>query len=231
MKKEEVLKLLEENINHRGIDHWNKMNRTTLQSYGIGLTILRKLAKKIGRNAELAAELWDTDNHDAKVISLLIDDPKEITREQAEIQVDQLEGGYLTHVFSSCDAILGKTDFVLDLIDDWIRCNDERRIRCGYGLLYDLSKSKKKSTPGNDFFMHYLSYIDQNYKSANAPILLSMGVAVQGIGHRNKFLHEHALELAKMIGPIDFNEEGQKSDPYDVVKNLTSSYLLDKFDL
>jgi hypothetical protein len=77
-----------------------------------------------------------------------------------------------------------------------------RRKYKSYFMIYQ--NQKKKSTSGNDFFMHYLSYIDQNYKSANAPILLSMGVAVQGIGHRNKFLHEHALELAKMIGPIDF---------------------------
>ena len=127
MKKNEVFKLLDDNKNQRGIENWKKMNRSNLNSFGIGLTVLRKLAKKIGRNAELAAELWETDNYDARIISMLIDDPKKITREQIEAQVEQLEGGYLCHVFSSCDATLGKTDFVLDLIKDWIPGNDETR--------------------------------------------------------------------------------------------------------
>ena len=43
-----------------------------------------------------------------KIIALLIDDPKTITIEQAEKQVDQLQGGYLTHVISSWDATLAK---------------------------------------------------------------------------------------------------------------------------
>ena len=43
--------------NERGIAHWNKRS-WKLRSYGIGLTQLRKLAKKIGRDHELAAELF-----------------------------------------------------------------------------------------------------------------------------------------------------------------------------
>ncbi len=230
MKKNEVFKLLDDNKNQRGIENWKKMNRSNLNSFGIGLTVLRKLAKKIGRNAELAAELWETDNYDARIISMLIDDPKKITREQIEAQVEQLEGGYLCHVFSSCDATLGKTDFVLDLIKDWIPGNDETRKRCGYGLLYELSKSKKKNAPDDQYFSGYLRYIEQHYAEADKQVLLAMGVAVQGIGHRNKYLHGHALALAKKIGPIDFNEEGQHCDPYDVAKNLSSEYLINKFE-
>ena len=38
-----------------------------------------------------------------------------LTREQAERQVEQLHGGMLVHVFSSCDATLAKTPFVVEL--------------------------------------------------------------------------------------------------------------------
>ena len=46
----------------------------TLKSFGIGLTVLRKLAKQIGRDHELALQLWESDIYDAKIISLLIDE-------------------------------------------------------------------------------------------------------------------------------------------------------------
>ena len=231
MDKDGVFRLLEENKNQRGIDNWTKMSRSGLESYGIGLTVLRKLAKKIGRNSELASELWNSNCYDAKIISLLIDDPKTITREQAERQVEELHGGYLVHVFSSCGATLGKTAFVKDIIEEWIRSDDSIRRQCGYGLLYDLSKSKKKSAPDDEYFLTYLGYIEESYEAADKRLLLAMGTAVMGIGQRNRNLHGPALALAKKIGPINFNEEGQKCDPFDVAKNLTSQYLTEKFGL
>ena len=82
----EVIALLKENRNERGIDHWNRLNpeQDSLKSFGIGLTVLRKLAKKVGRNHELSKKLWESDVYDVKIISLLIADPKLMTMEQAE---------------------------------------------------------------------------------------------------------------------------------------------------
>jgi len=231
MTKKEVIDLLKENKNPRGIENWKKHNSSHLESYGIGLTVLRKLAKKVGRNAPLAEELWEIQNHDAKIISLLINDPKTLTRQRVEQQVEQLHGGYLAHVFSSCNATLGKAPFVIEVIDDWIISDDRIRRCCGYGLLYELSKSKKKNAPGDDYFLAYLRHIQGNFHHVRKQELLSMGVAVQGIGVRNINLHKPALELANKIGPIDFNEKGQKCDPYDVAKHLTSSYVVEKFGL
>lgn len=137
MNGAQVMALLEANRNERGISHWQRLGAQTgtLKSFGIGLTVLRKLAKRIGRDHALALELWNSDVYDAKTIGLLIDDPKEITRAQAEAQVEQLQEGLLAHVFSSCDAALAKTPFVVELASDWMGSQDVERCSCGYGLL------------------------------------------------------------------------------------------------
>ena len=83
MNTKEVLELLEENQNERGIAHWNK-RPSKLTSYGIGLTQLRKLAKQIGRDHKLAQQLWKSEYYDARVVGTLIDEPKKMTREQVE---------------------------------------------------------------------------------------------------------------------------------------------------
>ena len=150
MTKSEVLQLLEANKNERGIQNWQRMgeaNTCGLKSYGIGLTQQRKLAKTIGRDHDLALALWDTDVYDAKVMALLVDDPGQITREQAEKQVEQLGGGMLAHVFASCDATLAKTSFVVSLVDEWTRSQDAIRRECGHGLLYEASKFSGKKAP------------------------------------------------------------------------------------
>ncbi len=83
MTKTQVLALLKENRNERGIANWKKRAAKTgkLKSFGIGLTQLRKLAKQVGRDHKLAQQLWKSDIYDVKVVGLLIDDPKQLSRE------------------------------------------------------------------------------------------------------------------------------------------------------
>jgi 3-methyladenine DNA glycosylase AlkD len=230
MKKKDVLSLLEANKNERGIANWNKLNNPNnqLKSFGIGLTQLRKLAKKVGRNHDLALSLWKNEYYDAKVISLLIDDPKLITREQAEEQVEQLDGGYLAHVFSSCDATLAKTSFTREIADKWMMSDDPIRKRCGYGLLYEMAKSKKKSAPDNEYFIEQIRTIESSFENETIPIKMAMGGALMGMGMRNLSLNKVAVPVAKWMGPIDFDESG-KCDPFNVAKHLTSAHARKKF--
>lgn len=191
---------------------------------------MRKFSKLVGRDPALARELWQSDIYEMKIVSLLIDDPKSISLEQVEEQVDQLQGGYLAHVFSSCDATLSKAPFVVDLADRWIASKDTIRQQCGYGLLYEISKSKKKTAPDEAYFLNHISLIDQTYENQPIDMLMSMAGALMGIGKRSKPLNVAALKVARKIGSINFDPDG-RCDPLDVSKHLTSDYLVQKLGL
>ena len=165
-----------------------------------------------------------------RILSLLIDDPKTLTMEQAETQVDDLAGGYLVHVFSSCDATLAKTPFVVELTDKWVKSRDSVRKRCGYGLLYEISKDKKKTAPDESFFIAHVERVGKHHGKQPIPILMSMAGALMGIGMRTKKLNKASLKVAKAIGPIDFDPDG-RCDPYDVVKHLTGPHARKKLGL
>ncbi|MEM8711552.1 MAG: DNA alkylation repair protein [Planctomycetota bacterium] len=229
MTKSDVMKFLKAEQDPRGIAHWKNLGTSTggLQSYGIGLTRLRKYAKSLGRDPKLAEQLWRTKIYDAKVLSLLIDDPKTMTIEQAETQVEELEGGHLAHVFSSCDATLAKTSFVVELLEAWIVSKDSIRRSCGYGLLYEVSKWKKKSAPAEATFLAHVQRIEQRYPKERTGVLMAMAGALMGIGKRSRKLNTAALKVARKMGPIEFDSTG-KCDPFDVAKHLTSAYLQDR---
>jgi len=73
MNVQGVMALLEKNKNERGIEHWKRLTGGKKgTSFGIGLSQLRKLAKQIGRDHDLALKLWATGCYDAKVIAALI---------------------------------------------------------------------------------------------------------------------------------------------------------------
>jgi len=229
MTKTQVLALLKENRNERGIAHWKKKPRK-LKSFGIGLTQLRKLAKQIGRDHKLAQQLWKSDIYDAKVVGLLIDDPKQISREQAEEQVEGLQGGYLAHVFASCNATLAKAPFAFELARDWMESKDDIRRRCGYTLLYELSKKNPKGMD-DAYLLGRIDHIQQALPGEEKWVREAMAGALMGIGKRNKKLNKAAIRAAKAIGPIDIDYgDDNRCEPLDVLKHLTSDYLKSKFE-
>jgi len=231
MKKSEVLSLLKDNQNQRGIEHWNRQTaeQGNLKSYGIGLTQLRKLAKQIGRDHKLALQLWSSNYYDAKILALLIDEPKKVTREQAERQVEELNAGMLSHVFSCCDATLAKTTFAFELAIDWMESKDAIRRRCGFGLLYELSKKKVKGMD-DDYLMQRIDHIRENIHDEDMWVREAMNTALMGVGKRNQALNRAAIKAAREIGPVDIDYgDDNRCEPLDVLKHLTSPHLKDKF--
>ncbi len=227
MTKTEILAWLRANRNARGVAHWKAMEADNggLASDGIGLTQLRKFAKTIQRDHRLAQSLWKTNHHEAKVLGLLLDEPKRITQEQAEAQVGAVEPGYLAHVFSSCDATLAKTDFAFQLAKKWVDQSDSLKKRCGYGLVYELSKSKRDAANRDPFYHVRIDRIRKEIENADPCLKVAMGGALIGIGKRSPSLNAAAIVAAKEIGPIDFNDGDSKCEPMDVVKHLTSDGL------
>ena len=233
MTKTEVLNLLKEHRDARGEANWKAMGDRTggLTSFGIGLTRLRAIAKQVGRNHDLARSLWNERNHDAKVIGLLIDDPKHLTRDQVERQVDGAGPGMLSHVLSSCDATLPKSSIAFEIAKDWMASKDPVRRSCGYGLVYELAKDKKDKRLTDEFFLDCVEKIGKTIAKEENGVRVGMGGALISIGKRNKTLNAAAIKVAKAIGPIHFSDGDKKCEPMDVFKHLTSDYLRNKLGI
>jgi 3-methyladenine DNA glycosylase AlkD len=221
MNVREVLSLIKENRNERGIAHWEKIGAGTgLKGYGIGLTQLRKMAKKVGRNHELALKLWVSDVYEARILGALIDEPKKMTREQAEKQVEELEAPMLTHT-------LAKTPFAKQLTVDWIDSDDDTRRRCGYLMLYELGKKKGKDYP-DEFFEEYLERIQSTIHDEPNWIRDAMNGSMLSIGKRSINLHSKTLAAAEAIGRVDVDYGDNSCEAVDIVKHMNSDYLLKK---
>ena len=230
MMRKQVFAILEAHRNERGMKNWEKMGykASGLTSYGIGLTQLRKLARTIGRDHELATQLWNSDNYDAKTIALLIDDPKKITWEQAQRQVEQLDVGMLVHVFASCNATLAKVDFVVELSGEWIESENEVKRRCGYLLLYELSKNKRNKKLDDAFFLYHINDIQASIHEQSFKVAFCMQTALLGIGKRNKVLNAATIAAVKAIGPVA-TDPNDHCEPMNIMKHLTSDYVKKKF--
>jgi 3-methyladenine DNA glycosylase AlkD len=225
----EVVALLEKSKQERGIERWKKLTGGNAgKSFGLGLTQLRKIAKAIGRDHDLAQELWTSDLYDAKVIALLIDDPKRMTRAQAEKQVAQLGYWMLAHVYCSCDAAAAKTPFAREMAVEWIEGEDKTKRRCGYLLLAEMSKSKKNPELTDALYAKYIDRIAKTIRKEENFVKDAMNAFIFGVGQRNAALHEKAVAAAKAYWPIEVDYGDNSCEPVDVLKHLLGPHIMKK---
>ena len=51
----------------------------TDKALGVSVPDLRKLARKVGKDHDLAADLWKTEIHEARLLASMIDEPARLT--------------------------------------------------------------------------------------------------------------------------------------------------------
>ncbi|MCB0288214.1 MAG: DNA alkylation repair protein, partial [Calditrichaeota bacterium] len=157
MNRNKVLQLLEKSRNERGVAYWEKSPAIPgLGSFGIGLSQLKTLAKTVGKNHDLAMELWQEPNYDAKIMAVLIDEPKKVTREQVEKQVPELLHWGFAHVY--CSVLLPKVPFCQSLAEEWMISSDNLKRSCGFRMLYQIAKNDKKLP--DEYFLPFIERIE-----------------------------------------------------------------------
>ncbi|HEY3374744.1 MAG TPA: DNA alkylation repair protein [Candidatus Aquicultor sp.] len=67
-----------------GMAHYGINPENTL---GVSIPTIRAMAKRAGKNHELAAELWASKIHGARILASMVDEPKRVTEEQMECWV------------------------------------------------------------------------------------------------------------------------------------------------
>ena len=129
MTKKQVLSLLEANKDKRGMAHWRKSGNSQLKSFGLGLTKIKALGRRIGRNHKLALELWNTPIYEAKLLSTVVDKSKEVTPQQVDRQIKDADFWLLSHAY--CSNLMPKTPFMKEKAEEWAAGKNALLRRCG----------------------------------------------------------------------------------------------------
>ncbi len=102
------------------------------------------------------------------------------------------------------------------------------RRRCGYLLLYELSKNKRDQALDDAFFSAYIDKIERNIQKEENWVKDAMQASMLGIGKRNRKLNNAAIKAARKYGTVEVDYGDNKCEPIDVVKHLTSDWLQKK---
>ena len=94
---------------------------------------LRKLAKQIGKNHALAAQLWSSGIHEGRILACLIDDPKEVTQAQLEAWVKGFDSWDVCD--QCCGNLFDKTQWAYQKAVEWSEREEEFVKRAGFVMM------------------------------------------------------------------------------------------------
>ena len=224
MTVKDVLILLEKNKDPRGIENRKKEIIGNTDSFGIGLTKLKALSKKIGKNHELAMELWKVNNYDVKIMSILIEDPKLVTESFVDQRVKGMNKGFV-HVF--CTVLMAKLPFLKKKVDEWTKSKNDLIRRFGYASLYALARGGENIE--DKYFESYLGIIEKNLQKEENMVKDSMNNSIFTIGMRNKNLNQKAIAVAKKIGKVEVDYGDNSCEAINWIKHLTGNRFQKSF--
>ncbi len=91
MLYEDVIEKLRSLANPKAVEGMARYGINPKGTLGVSVKNLRKLAKEIGKDHELALRLWASGIHEARILASMVDNPKEVTEKQIEGWVSDLD--------------------------------------------------------------------------------------------------------------------------------------------
>lgn len=176
----------------------NKMERFAIKTdtaFGIRVPALRNFAKIIGKNTDLARELWKTNYHEARIISVLITKPNELTEKDMDLWVNDFNSWDICD--QACMNIYDKTPFADKKIHEWAFREEEYVRRAAFSLIASLALHDKKAK--NEKFLPYLDLIERYSFDPRNFVKKAVNWALRQIGKRNIELGILAIECSERL--------------------------------
>jgi 3-methyladenine DNA glycosylase AlkD len=186
---------------------------------GVSVTTLRKVAKEIGKDHELAQQLWSTGIRDARMVAALIDDPKLVSEKQMENWVKDFNSWDICD--HCCGHLFDKTEFAYQKASGWSDRKEEFVKRAGFALMAWLAVHDKKAE--NESFLPFLSIIKNESIDSRNYVKKAINWALRNIGKRNLDLNKKAIKTAKEIQKME--SKSAKWIASDALRELTGDKI------
>jgi 3-methyladenine DNA glycosylase AlkD len=216
MRCSEVLDVLKDLGDPRNVAGMARFGIKPAVALGVSKPALRRLAKDLGRDHDLAQELWDSGVHEARILAGMIDHPVEVTNDQMDRWANDFDNWDICD--QCCLNLFWKTAFAYEKAEDWTASDREFVKRAGFVLMACLAIHDKKAKDGE--FKKSLSVIEREASDDRNYVRKAVNWALRQIGKRNAGLRQEAIEVA-----LDLQQVESKSARWvgsDALRELTS---------
>ncbi|MCK9150534.1 DNA alkylation repair protein [Methanobacterium alcaliphilum] len=171
----------------------------TDKTFGVRMPQLRRIARKAGKNHELAHKLWNYGYKETMIIASIIEDPKLVTAEQMDAWAVEFNSWDICD--QCCMNLFRKTDYAYSKIFEWSTREEKFVKRAAFTLIAVLAVHDKQAA--DEKFEQFFPLIVRESTDNRKYVKKAVNWALRHIGKKNKLLNEKAINVAEEIYRID----------------------------
>ena len=150
-------------------------------AWGVPVTELRRIARRLGRDHETALELWRTGCHEARLLAAFVDEPARVDEEQMERWAADFDSWDL------CDEVttdlFDQTPLAWTKAVEWAGRPEEFVKRGGFALMAGLAVHDKAAR--DEAFMELLALVEREAFDERNFVRKAVNWALRNIGKRD----------------------------------------------
>jgi 3-methyladenine DNA glycosylase AlkD len=168
---------------------------TAPKAFGVSVGTIQQLGKKLGRDHDLAAALWDTGWYEARLLTAYVDDPAQVTSAQMDRWARDFDNWGVCDTL--CFALFDRTPHAWKKVAPWSKRREEFVKRAAFALVASLALHDKKAGDGQ--FLATLPLIERGAFDDRNFVKKGVSWALRVVGRRNRALNEAAVEVARRL--------------------------------
>lgn len=211
-----VLKKLKSLSNPKALDGMARYGINVENALGVSMPNLRKLARGLGKDHALAQSLWASGIHDARILACLVEEPEEVTENQAERWVKDFDSWDVCD--GCCGNLFDKTAFAYRKAMEWNKRSEPFVKRAGFVLMAQLAVHDKQAN--DEKFLRFLRSIQAAAGDERNTVKKAVSWALRQIGKRNLALNREVTKGAMQMRKR--NDRSAKWIASDALRELTS---------
>jgi len=195
---------------------------------GVPMARIKAVAKSIGRDHDLALELWECGVYEARLLACFVAEPERLTSAMMDRWCKGPTGfENWGEVDTVCFALFDQADPALAFrkVAQWANLKPEFVRRAGFALLACLALHRK-DIPDADF-LRALPLIERGAADDRNFVKKGVSWALRAIGRRSAMLHKESVLLAQRLTESD--STSAKWIGRDALRELTRPSIAGKF--
>jgi len=166
---------------------------------GVRVPELRKLAKDVSADHQLALNLWDTAVPEARILATMVADPERVTTDQMDIWVADLNSWDICD--AACNNLFVFSPLSWGKVPVWAADDAEFVRRVGYVLIACLATHDKDAP--DQAFLDTFPIIKAGASDPRNFVRKAVNWALRGIGKRNLALNKAAVAFSEELLTMD----------------------------
>jgi 3-methyladenine DNA glycosylase AlkD len=167
----------------------------TNNAFGVRMSDMQQVAKRLGRDHALALALWETGNYEARTVAAFVAEPERVTPALMDRWCRDFDNWAICDTV--CFKLFDRTLHAFGKVTQWADWNDEFQKRAAFALLASLALHDKRAD--NKAFAQCLPLIDAAATDGRNFVKKGVSWALRAIGGRNAELESAAVVLARRL--------------------------------